>query len=99
RPTGDTLVPCTTRFRSLLWQQDRKGFLRRVDQFLDIAAKHGIRPMLVLFDSCWDPDPVLGPQRRPIPGVHNSGWLQSPGRHALRSEEHTSELQSRENLV
>lgn len=67
----------------LLWQQDRKGFLRRVDQFLDIAAKHGIRPMLVLFDSCWDPDPVLGPQRRPIPGVHNSGWLQSPGRHAL----------------
>lgn len=67
----------------LLWEQDRKGFLDRLDQFLDIAARHGIRPMLVLFDSCWDPDPVLGPQRRPIPGVHNSGWVQSPGRHAL----------------
>lgn len=67
----------------LLWQQDPKGFLRRVDQFLDIAAKHGIRPMLVLFDSCWDPDPVLGPQRRPIPGVHNSGWVQSPSRTML----------------
>jgi hypothetical protein len=33
----------------------------------------------VLFDSCWDPDPRLGPQHPPIPGVHNSGWVQSPG--------------------
>ena len=34
-----------------------QGFLRRVDQFLAIAAKHRIRPMLVLFDSVWDPIP------------------------------------------
>lgn len=64
----------------LLWKQDPEGFKDRLDQFLTIAARHGIRPMLVLFDSCWDPDPVLGPQHRPIPGVHNSGWVQSPGR-------------------
>ncbi len=67
----------------LLWQQDPQGLLKRVDIFLSIAEKHGIKPMLVLFDSCWDPDPVLGPQRRPIPGVHNSGWVQSPSRHML----------------
>lgn len=67
----------------LLWKQDQRGFLKRLDQFLAIAARHGIRPMLVLFDSCWDPDPVLGAQHRPIPGVHNSGWVQSPGRHEL----------------
>lgn len=67
----------------LLWQQDPKGLVKRVDQFLAIAEKHGIKPMLVLFDSCWDPDPVLGAQHRPIPGVHNSGWVQSPGRHQL----------------
>lgn len=67
----------------LLWQQDPKGFIERLDRFLDIAARHGIRPMLVLFDSCWDPDPVPGPQRPPIPGVHNSGWVQSPGRRQL----------------
>ena len=36
--------------------------------------------MLVLFDSCWDPDPVIGPQHKPIPGVHNSGWVQGPSR-------------------
>jgi len=63
----------------LLWQQDSKGFVKRIDTFLALAAKHGIKPVFVLFDSCWDPRPVLGPQRPPIPGVHNSGWVQSPG--------------------
>jgi cellulase (glycosyl hydrolase family 5) len=66
----------------LLWQ-DPEGFKRRLDQFLTICAKHKIRPMLVLFDSVWDPDPKLGKQRAPRPGVHNSGWVQSPGRAAL----------------
>jgi hypothetical protein len=67
----------------MLWQQDADGFKRRINQFLTIAARHHIRPVFVLFDSCWDPDPKLGPQRPPIPGVHNSGWVQSPGRSAL----------------
>ena len=67
----------------LLWQQDAAGFQKRLDQFLTIAAKHHIRPLLVLFDSCWDPLPKLGPQHPPVPGVHNSGWVQSPGAKAL----------------
>lgn len=62
-----------------LWSSDPKGFKTRLDAFLAIAARHHIRPMLVLFDSCWDPYPKLGPQHPPIPGVHNSGWVQSPG--------------------
>ncbi len=68
----------------LLWQQDPAGFRKRIDSFLTIAQKHGIRPMFVLFDSCWDPAPALGPQRAPKPGVHNSGWVQSPGAKALQ---------------
>ena len=67
----------------LLWQQDPEGFRKRLDSFLTIASKHHIRPVLVLFDSCWDPYPKLGPQHPPIPGVHNSGWVQSPGAAAL----------------
>jgi hypothetical protein len=67
----------------LLWQQDAEGFRRRIDTFLTIAARHKIRPMFVLFDSVWDPNPSLGKQRAPRPGVHNSGWVQSPGRKAL----------------
>jgi hypothetical protein len=64
---------------NLLWQQDSVGFLNRIDQFLAIADRHHIRPMLVLFDAVWDPMPHLGPQRPPIPHIHNSGWVQSPG--------------------
>ena len=67
----------------LLWEQDALGFTKRLDQFLGIAARHHIRPMFVLFDSVWDPMPKLGPQHPPIPGVHNSGWVQSPGKTAL----------------
>lgn len=63
----------------LLWKQDAPGLKKRMDIFLGIAAKHGIKPIFVLFDSCWDPEPKLGPQHPPIPGVHNSGWVQSPG--------------------
>ena len=44
----------------LLWQQDAAGFRKRIDQFLTIAARHHIRPLLVLFDSCWDPLPRTG---------------------------------------
>ena len=63
----------------LLWEQDAPGFLHRMETFLEIADKHRIGVMFVLFDSCWDPDPKLGPQRAPQPGLHNSGWVQSPG--------------------
>ena len=66
--------------------RDPQGFTKRIDQFLAIAQKHHIRPMLVLFDSCWDPMPKLGPQHPPIPGVHNSGWVQSPGAKALEDK-------------
>ena len=48
--------------------------------FSTLSARHKIRPMLVFFDGVWDPDPQSGPQNRPRVGVHNSGWVQSPGR-------------------
>ena len=78
----------------LAWQQDPQGFKRRVDQFLTIAAKHGIRPMMVLFDSVWNPEPKIGKQPAPTPGVHNSGWVQSPGRQALEDAAHHPRLEA-----
>ncbi len=68
----------------LAYQQDRQGFNRRLDQFLTIAERHHIRPLLVVFDSCWDPFPTVGKQHSPVPGLHNSGWVQSPGAIALQ---------------
>lgn len=63
----------------LAWQQDKDGFKNRIDQYLSIAFKHGIRTMFVFFDDCWFPNAKPGKQPEPVPGIHNSGWLQSPG--------------------
>jgi hypothetical protein len=78
----------------LLWQQDAAGFQKRINEFLAIAARHHIRPLFVIFDSCWDPMPVLGPQHPPIPGVHNSGWVQSPGARALADKQQYPRLKA-----
>ena len=78
----------------LLWQQDSEGFKRRLDTFLTIASKHRIRPIFVLFDSVWDPDPQLGKQRAPKPGVHNSGWVQSPSRKTLQDKNEHAKLEA-----
>jgi hypothetical protein len=77
-----------------LWTQDPEGFKKRLDTFLTISAKHHIRPLLVLFDSCWEPNPKLGPQHPPIPGVHNSGWVQSPGAKELVDRAYEPKLQA-----
>lgn len=76
----------------LLWH-DPPGFLARVDHFLAIASRHGIRPLFVLLDGIWDPHPRLGPQRAERPRVHNSGWLQSPGAEILADPSRHAELQ------
>ena len=62
----------------LLWNQ-KESFTNTLNQFLDICHELEIRPMLVLFDDCHRPYPKLGKQPKPVRGVHNSGWKQSPG--------------------
>jgi len=79
---------------NLLWEQDSQGFEQRIDTFLTIAARHHIRPVFVLFDSCWEPFPKLGPQHPPIPGVHNSGWVQAPGAAVLADPAQYPRLES-----
>jgi hypothetical protein len=64
----------------LAYLDDEPGLFRRMDQFLEIADKRGIKTMFVLFDDCWNEDAKLGKQPGPKPGVHNSGWLQCPGK-------------------
>ena len=76
----------------LLWEQDAKAFLSRIDQFLALAERHHIGAMLVLFDGVWDPFPKLGSQREPRPHLHNSGWVQSPGVEIIRNSARHDEL-------
>ncbi|MAT68898.1 MAG: 1,4-beta-xylanase [Planctomycetaceae bacterium] len=77
----------------LCWKDDPQAYLKKMDQFLDVCAKHDIRPMIVLFDGVWDPDPQLGRQNRPRRGVHNSGWVQGPGRVVLADPAKQDQLQ------
>ncbi len=93
---GLGLTTMRTFLHDLAWSQDPAGFFSRVDQYLDIASRHGIRTMLVLFDSVWDPNPRVGKQPDPVPGRHNSRWVQSPGAFALT---HASEYPRLERYV
>jgi hypothetical protein len=61
------------------WEVDRQGFKERLDKFLQIADRHGIKTIFVFFDDCWNPDYKAGKQPDPKPGVHNSGWVRDPG--------------------
>ena len=68
---------------NLLWEHDAAGLLQRMEKFLSIADSHGLGVMFVLFDSVWNPFPEKGKREYQI-GVHNSGWLQSPGLEILK---------------
>jgi hypothetical protein len=76
----------------LLWKHDAKGLLERMETFLNIADSHGIGVMFVLFDSVWNPFPAPGKREYKI-GVHNSGWLQSPGLEILGNLDRHDELE------
>ena len=63
----------------LAWEVDKEGFKSRLNTYLTIANKHGIKTVFVLFDDCWNPTYKSGQQPDPKPGVHNSGWVRDPG--------------------
>lgn len=65
----------------LVWQDNPGGLKERFNNFLDIAGAHGISTMPILFCDCAfaGKEPYLGKQADPVPGVHNSGWVPSPG--------------------
>lgn len=63
----------------LVWVRNSNRYKNRINQYLDIADKHNIKTIFVLFDDCWNGYPNLGDQPEPKPGIHNSGWVQCPG--------------------
>ena len=79
---------------NLLWEQDSIGFLNRLENYLGLAKKYEIKTMFVLLDDVWHPIPKLGVQPEPVPHVHNSGWVQSPGAEILGDSTRHQELES-----
>ena len=64
----------------LAWQQDPEGFKSRLKKYLAISTKNKIKTLFTIFDDCWNPDPAIGKQPAPKPGIHNSGWVRSPSK-------------------
>ncbi len=83
------LNSCRVFLQYLVWENDRNGYVERIEGFLDEASRNGISTMFILFDDCAfaGKEPYLGPQDEPIPGVHNSGWTASPGHSRVVHEE------------
>lgn len=65
----------------VVWKADPEGLKERFDRFLATAARHGMTVLPVLFDDCAfaGKEPRIGKQDDPVPGVHNSAWVPSPG--------------------
>ena len=78
---------------SLAYAADQKGYKNRVNRYLEIANKHGIKTIFVIFDDVWDANPKIGLQREPKPGTHNSGWMQDPGYPASKETKNFPELE------
>ncbi len=76
----------------LPWERDSQAFLQRIEQFLTTADRHKIGVVFVLLDGVWDPFPHSGKQHAQRPGLHNSGWVQSPGVVILKNPERHDEL-------
>jgi len=59
---------------NMVYEAEKDKFLQRIEQFLAICDKHGIRPGFTFFDDCWNHAGVTLEPQPPIPGRHNGRW-------------------------
>lgn len=76
------------------WEVDQKGFKERMNKYLEIADRHGIKTIFVFFDDCWNPIYHAGKQPDPRTGVHNSGWVRDPGELLYQDPKLINELEA-----
>ena len=64
---------------NLVYDAEKVKLLERMDRFLAICERHGIRPGFVFFDDCHRRDGIfLSPQKPPVDGYHNGRWAACP---------------------
>ena len=66
----------------IVWREERELFEKNFESFLQMAFEAGLSVVPILFDDCafdFGSEPKYGPQPAPVPGVHNSRWVPSPG--------------------
>ena len=70
----------------LVWKHEGETFFKNMEKYLEIADKHGIKTLFVIFDSCWNPESKYGKQPEPKLCKHNPGWVKSPSLAIVKDE-------------
>lgn len=69
----------------IVWDRHQEEYLRRIDDFLTRAARHGLKVNLVFWDDCGHVEPALT-FADPVPGRHNAQMMPNPS-HRIRDSE------------
>ena len=59
---------------NLVYDAEREPFLARIEEFLKICDRHGIRPGFTFFDDCWNHKGISLRTEPPVDGRHNGRW-------------------------
>ena len=81
--------------QEIVWQNDPDGFLERLDTFLELAERHDLAVVPVMFDGLNHAGraPDYGLQPEPVPDVHNARWVPNPGRSRVSDMAHWPQLE------
>lgn len=77
----------------VVWEHDPAAFKKRLDEFLAVCDRRGLRVMFALFDDCaFGSDEALknphyGKQPEVLAGFYANGWTPSPGHDMVRNPE------------
>ncbi len=59
---------------NLVYDAEKELFLARIEEFLQICHRHGLRPGFTFFDDCWNHTNVTLQTAPPVDGRHNGRW-------------------------
>jgi hypothetical protein len=59
---------------NLVYDAEREPFLARIEEFLRICDRQGIRPGFTFFDDCWNHTHITLATEPPVDGRHNGRW-------------------------
>ena len=59
---------------NIVYDTEKEVFLERIEAFLKICDRHGIKPGFVFFDDCWNHAGITIETPPPVDGRHNGRW-------------------------
>jgi len=59
---------------NIAYDTEKEVFLERIEAFLKLCDRHGIKPGFVFFDDCWNRTGITLETPPSVPGRHNGRW-------------------------